>query len=55
MVTTPPDLGVVLEALAAIPAATALTICFIKAGFKNEFDLATGATGGGYIISPLSV
>jgi hypothetical protein len=51
MVTTPPDLRVVLEAPATIPAAIALTICSIKAGSENEFDPATGATGGG-ILSP---
>ena len=52
MVTTPPDLRVVLEALATIPAATALTMCFIKAGSENGFDPAIGATSGG-ILSPL--
>jgi len=52
MVTIPPDLGVILEAPATIPAATALTICSIKAGSENRFDSATGATGGG-ILSPL--
>ena len=51
MVTTPPDLGAVLEAPTAIPAATALTICSIKAGSENGFDLATGATSRG-ILSP---
>ncbi|KAL3565200.1 hypothetical protein D5086_033246 [Populus alba] len=47
-----PDLGVVLEAPATIPAATALTMCSIKAGSENGFNPVTGATGGG-ILSPL--
>jgi len=51
MVTTPLDLGAVLEAPATIPAATALTICSIKVGSKNGFDPAIGATGRG-ILSP---
>ena len=52
MVTTPPDLGAVLEAPATIPAATALTICSIKAGSENGFDPATGSTSGGILSSP---
>jgi hypothetical protein len=55
MVTTPPDLGAVLEAPATIPATTARTICSIKAGSENGFDPATGSTGGGILSSPLSV
>jgi len=51
MVTTPPDLGDVLEAPATILAATALTICSIKVGSENGFDPATDATSGG-ILSP---
>jgi len=47
-----PDLEAVLEAPTTIPAATTLTIFFIKAGSKNGFDPTTGATGGG-ILSPL--
>jgi len=53
MVTTPPNLGAVLEAPATIHDATALTICSIKAGFKNGFDLATSAIGGGILSPPI--
>jgi len=48
MMTTPPDLRAILEAPAAILVATALTICSIKAGSENRFDLTTSATGGVY-------
>jgi hypothetical protein len=52
MATTLHSLEAVLEAPAAIHAATALTIWSIKVRSENGFDATVGATGGGTLSPP---
>ena len=46
MVTTPPSVGAVLEAPAAVPATTTLIIWSIKAEYEKVFYTIVGATNG---------
>jgi len=53
MATSPPGLRVVLEALATIPAATALTIWSIKARSETGFDATIDTTSRGTLSPPV--